>query len=126
MMSRTIYQHVIKSIIISTRTRTLKTWERPGDEARPEDMTLIYVRTCVHPPPQAHTLYSVDRCNAFVCDLTVDKLSDVIPNKDVDLASLFFVLSAISPEKMSMALKNIHSVSKPAVGFYAYTRIAHI
>ena len=45
-----------------------------------------------------------------MCDLTADKLSDTIPHKDVDLASLFFVLSAISPEKMTPTLKNIYSV----------------
>ena len=45
-----------------------------------------------------------------MCDLTVDRLSDTIPHDVVDLASLFFVLSAISPEKMTSTLKNIYSV----------------
>ena len=45
-----------------------------------------------------------------MCDLTGDKLSDTVPHEDVDLASLFFVLSAISPEKMKSVLENIYSV----------------
>ena len=59
---------------------------------------------------QAHSDYSEDRCHAFVCDLTREPLSSTIPG-GVDLASLFFVLSAIAPEKMGQVLKNMFDVS---------------
>ncbi|GAN07729.1 methyltransferase-like protein 6 isoform X1 [Mucor ambiguus] len=57
--------------------------------------------------------YTEDRCKAFVCDLTADALTDNIPANSLDLVSAIFVFSAIPPEKMSTAIKNIYSVLKP-------------
>lgn len=33
--------------------------------------------------------YDETRCKAFVCDLTVDKLTDNIPENSLDLVSLY-------------------------------------
>ncbi|KAI8080144.1 methyltransferase-like protein 6-like protein [Gilbertella persicaria] len=57
--------------------------------------------------------YDESRCKAFVCDLTADKLTDNIPVDSLDLVSAIFVFSAIPPEKMAIAIKNIYSVLKP-------------
>ncbi|RUS26050.1 S-adenosyl-L-methionine-dependent methyltransferase, partial [Jimgerdemannia flammicorona] len=57
--------------------------------------------------------YDETRCKAFVCDLTADKLADIIEADSVDLVSAIFVLSAIPPEKMEVAIRNIHEILKP-------------
>ncbi|KAI9472215.1 MAG: S-adenosyl-L-methionine-dependent methyltransferase [Benjaminiella poitrasii] len=57
--------------------------------------------------------YDESRCKAFVCDLTADNLTDNIPVHSLDLVSAIFVFSAIPPEKMKIAIKNIYSVLKP-------------
>lgn len=56
--------------------------------------------------------YQADRCTVFCCDVTVDDLSATVPVKSCDLATLVFVLSAISPHKMVDALCNIARVQK--------------
>ena len=55
--------------------------------------------------------YDPSRCNAFVNDLTVDKLSSNISGK-VDVISAIFVLSAIPPQKLHDVLLNLKSVLK--------------
>jgi methyltransferase-like protein 6 len=62
---------------------------------------------------QNNESYDESRCKAFVCDLTVDKLTDNIPENSLDLVSALFVFSAIPPEKMDIAINNIKSVLKP-------------
>ncbi|KAI8367332.1 putative methyltransferase [Blakeslea trispora] len=62
---------------------------------------------------KANESYDESRCKAFVCDLTADKLTDNIPENSLDLVSAIFVFSAIPPEKMDIAIKNIYSVLKP-------------
>ncbi|KAJ2694324.1 hypothetical protein H4R19_005925 [Coemansia spiralis] len=57
--------------------------------------------------------YSVDRCHAFVCDITKDRLADTIPPHSVDLVSAIFVLSALPPEKQAVAVANIAEILKP-------------
>lgn len=57
--------------------------------------------------------YNPDTCKAFQCDLTEDDLTDNIPADSVDVATLIFVLSAIHPDKMHLAVKNIFKVLKP-------------
>ncbi|KAL1935201.1 hypothetical protein VTP01DRAFT_4341 [Rhizomucor pusillus] len=57
--------------------------------------------------------YDESRCKAFVCDLTVDALTDIIPPDSLDLVSVLFVFSAIPPEKMHLAIHNIYKVLKP-------------
>jgi hypothetical protein len=54
--------------------------------------------------------YQAERCTAFCCDVTVDDLSATVPAESCDLATLVFVLSAISPHKMVDALRNIARV----------------
>ncbi|XP_066441332.1 tRNA N(3)-methylcytidine methyltransferase METTL6 isoform X2 [Eleutherodactylus coqui] len=57
--------------------------------------------------------YNPDTCKAFQCDLTKDSLTDNIPADSVDVATLMFVLSAIHPDKMPLAVENIYKVIKP-------------
>ena len=64
-------------------------------------------------PSQSNPQYDETRCHAFQCDLTCDKLTDVIPEGSVHLTTLLFVLSAISPDKMAAVVSNIHSVLRP-------------
>ncbi|XP_021738961.1 uncharacterized protein LOC110705411 [Chenopodium quinoa] len=62
---------------------------------------------------KSHREYSETSVNAFVCDLTNDDLSKQIPSSSVDIVTMIFVLSAVSPEKMSLALQNIRKILKP-------------
>ena len=55
----------------------------------------------------------------FLCDLTSDKLVDSVPEGSADLASMIFVLSAITPEKMVGTLRNVHSVSLSHLSWFA-------
>ncbi|KAG8572813.1 hypothetical protein GDO81_012172 [Engystomops pustulosus] len=57
--------------------------------------------------------YNPDTCKAFQCDLTTDSLTDSVPEDSVDVATLIFVLSAIHPDKMHLAIENIYKVLKP-------------
>ena len=56
-------------------------------------------------------MYNTDRCKAFQCDITCDDLTNEIPANSVDAVSMIFVLSAIHPDKMVLALKNIYKVN---------------
>lgn len=58
-------------------------------------------------------LYNTERCKAFQCDLTKDNLLENVPADSVDVVMLIFVLSAIHPEKMQLALENIYKILKP-------------
>ncbi|XP_064934651.1 uncharacterized protein LOC135587321 isoform X1 [Musa acuminata AAA Group] len=62
---------------------------------------------------KGHKDFSADRINAFVCDLTVQTLSEIIEPSSVDIVTMVFVLSAVSPEKMPLVLHNIRRVLKP-------------
>ncbi|CAO3684734.1 unnamed protein product [Rhizopus stolonifer] len=62
---------------------------------------------------QSNEQYNESQCKAFVCDLTQNALTDNIEPNSLDLISALFVFSAIPPEKMEFALKNIYSVLKP-------------
>ena len=55
--------------------------------------------------------YDPERCTAFQCDLTKDALVQTVPIATVDLVTMIFVLSAIHPDKMVDALKNILQVN---------------
>ncbi|KAJ2377682.1 hypothetical protein H4S02_007579, partial [Coemansia sp. RSA 2611] len=61
----------------------------------------------------ANESYSEDRCCAFVCDITIDRLADTIPPHSVDIVSAIFVLSALPPEKQADAVSNILEILKP-------------
>ena len=57
--------------------------------------------------------YTTSRCNAFVWDIISMDISLEIKAKSVDVITLVFVMSAISPEKMKTVLKNILNLLKP-------------
>ena len=68
---------------------------------------------------QSHPGYTEARCSAFVCDITEETLSSRLRENSVDIALMIFVLSAISPNNMIPALKNIFQVStKFVVNFF--------
>ena len=60
---------------------------------------------------QDNAAYDPTRINAFQCDLTQDDLKQHIPECNVDVVTMLFVLSAIHPDKMKEALQNVYSVS---------------
>ena len=62
---------------------------------------------------QGHPQYDSDRINCFPCDITCPDppLTDHIPSGCVDLITLIYVLSAITPEKMELAIHNIKQVN---------------
>ncbi|KAJ2493931.1 hypothetical protein IWW37_000009 [Coemansia sp. RSA 2050] len=62
---------------------------------------------------KANENYTEDRCCAFVCDITKDRLTDTIPPHSVDIVSAIFVLSALPPEKQADAVSNILEILKP-------------
>ena len=59
---------------------------------------------------QNNPLYDSSRCTAFTCDITKDDTAATVPAGSVDIATLIFVLSAIHPEKMVLAVKNVAKV----------------
>ncbi|KAI3855589.1 hypothetical protein MKX03_006627 [Papaver bracteatum] len=78
----------------------------------------IFVHACDFSPRavnlvKLHKEFTSDRVNAFVCDLTADDISEQIPPSSVDIVTMIFVLSAVSPEKMTMILQNIRKILKP-------------
>ncbi len=66
--------------------------------------------------------YDSDRCYGFVCDVTKpDSLREQLPTGvKVDFVSLIFVFSAIHPDKMKDAVRNIASVSKIKSLFFIF------
>ena len=54
-----------------------------------------------------------DRIVPFVCDITNEPLSLTVPAGSVDVCTMVFVLSAVSPEKMHDAVRNVSSVMRP-------------
>ncbi|XP_073101898.1 uncharacterized protein [Elaeis guineensis] len=78
----------------------------------------IFVHACDFSPRaidliKGHQDFTADKINAFVCDLTVNKLSEIIQPSSVDIVTMVFVLSAVAPEKMPLFLQNIRKVIKP-------------
>ena len=49
---------------------------------------------------KAHQQYSTGRMHAFVADITCDDLRAEVPADTVDICTMVFVLSAITPAKM--------------------------
>ncbi|XP_071503082.1 tRNA N(3)-cytidine methyltransferase METTL6-like [Diadema antillarum] len=60
-----------------------------------------------------HPDYDATRVNAFQCDITSEELTNHVKPEVVDLVTMFFVLSAIHPDKMVQSLKNIYKVLGP-------------
>ena len=73
----------------------------------PRAVELVRKRCDALPPDQAA------RVHPFVCDITREPLSDHVPRGTVDVCTMVFVLSAVSPEKMSDALRNVSSTMRP-------------
>ncbi|KAI8326237.1 methyltransferase-like protein 6-like protein [Martensiomyces pterosporus] len=78
----------------------------------------IFVYACDFSPRavgfvQANENYTEERCKAFVCDITKDRLADTIPPHSVDIVSAIFVFSALPPEKQAAAVSNIVEILKP-------------
>nr|XP_048323598.1 uncharacterized methyltransferase C3H7.11-like isoform X8 [Ziziphus jujuba var. spinosa] len=97
----------------------------------------LYVHACDFSPNaislvESNVNFGRDRVNAFVADVTDDALSDHIDPSSVDVVTLIFMLSAVSPNKMPLILQNIKSVIKPngyvlfrdyAVGDFAQVKL---
>jgi len=62
---------------------------------------------------QKHPSCDLQRCHAFVCDLTTDDLPKHVSLNSINVASAIFVLSALPFEKMPIAVKNVFEVLKP-------------
>ncbi|KAJ4717851.1 Methyltransferase-like protein [Melia azedarach] len=78
----------------------------------------LYVHACDISPcaiqlVKSHLEFREDRVNAFVCDAVRDDLSAKINPSSVDVVTLIFMLSAVSPKKMPLILQNIKAVLKP-------------
>ncbi|CDY35311.1 BnaA04g15360D [Brassica napus] len=78
----------------------------------------IFVYACDFSPRavdlvKAHEEYTETRVCAFASDLTGDDLDKHISPSSVDIVTMIFVLSAVSPEKMPFVLQNIKRVLKP-------------
>ncbi|PSR93598.1 Methyltransferase-like protein [Actinidia chinensis var. chinensis] len=78
----------------------------------------IFIHACDFSPRavnlvKTHKDFMETRVNAFVCDLTADDLGKQISASSVDIVTMIFVLSAVSPEKMPLVLQNIKKVLKP-------------
>ncbi|XP_058105971.1 tRNA N(3)-methylcytidine methyltransferase trm141-like [Magnolia sinica] len=78
----------------------------------------LFIHACDFSPlaiklVKEHGDFRADRVNAFVSDVTVDDLSKKISPSSVDVVTLIFALSAVSPKKMPFILQNIRKVLKP-------------
>lgn len=78
----------------------------------------LYINCCDFSPRAVQFVkdnedYNEQRCNAFRCDLTADKLTDNIAPGSVDCVTMLFVLSAISPEFFTVAVQNVATILKP-------------
>jgi methyltransferase-like protein 6 len=78
----------------------------------------IFLHACDFSPRavnlvKAHQEYSEQRVNAFVCDVTAEDLSAFIAPSSVDVVTLVFMLSAVSPAKMAEVIINLKQVLKP-------------
>ncbi|URE41651.1 Methyltransferase domain [Musa troglodytarum] len=60
-----------------------------------------------------------DRLNAFICDVTKDDLSKIIMPSSVDVVTMIFMLSAVSPMNMPAVLQNVRTILKPS-GFVLF------
>ena len=59
---------------------------------------------------QAHEQYSAERVHAFVFDLSQPTLCEHVAPASVDVVSMLFVLSAMSPHTMQTAVNNVAQV----------------
>ncbi|XP_030846584.1 methyltransferase-like protein 6 [Strongylocentrotus purpuratus] len=83
-------------------------------DASPE----IFIHCCDFSPRavqfvKEHSAYDPARVNAFQCDITCDDLTNNIAASSVDMVTMFFVLSAIHPDKMLQSIQNIYKALCP-------------
>ncbi|CAL1688773.1 unnamed protein product [Lasius platythorax] len=62
---------------------------------------------------QQNPSYDVDRCKAFVLDVTQETWATPFEPESLDIIILIFVLSAIHPDKMQHVVQQIHKYLKP-------------
>ncbi|GMH22040.1 hypothetical protein Nepgr_023883 [Nepenthes gracilis] len=62
---------------------------------------------------KSHIDYREDKVNAFVCDLMNEDPCDKILPSSVDVVTLVFMLSAVSPGKMPLILESLRPLLKP-------------
>lgn len=62
---------------------------------------------------KSNKLYDANRMKAFCADLTTDDLFENLEEGSVDLASLIFVLSAVTPEKWSHVARVAYRALRP-------------
>ncbi|KAH0687703.1 hypothetical protein KY290_019306 [Solanum tuberosum] len=62
---------------------------------------------------KSHANYSSEKINVFVCDAANDDLCANVVPFTVDVVTLIFTLSAVSPCKMASVLENCKQVLKP-------------
>uniref|UniRef100_M0ZRP9 Actin-binding protein ABP140 n=1 Tax=Solanum tuberosum TaxID=4113 RepID=M0ZRP9_SOLTU len=62
---------------------------------------------------KSHANYSSEKINVFVCDAAKDDLCANVVPFTVDVVTLIFTLSAVSPCKMASILENCKQVLKP-------------
>lgn len=77
---------------------------------------------------KSHPEFHKDQINVFACNIAEDNLCDHITPASVDIVTLIFTLSAVTPEKMPVVIQNLGRVLKPnghilvrdyAIGDYA-------
>ncbi|XP_051151498.1 uncharacterized protein LOC127265642 [Andrographis paniculata] len=78
----------------------------------------VFIHACDFSPRavdlvKMHKDFSEDRVNAFACDLTADDLCQHVAPSSVDIVTMIFVLSAVSPGKMPKVIQNLRKVLKP-------------
>lgn len=66
----------------------------------------------------SHEEYSDKHIHAFVADITSDRLSDSVPEASVDICTMIFVLSALSPDKMEQVRRELSSEPLLLWAFY--------
>ncbi|KAL3824473.1 hypothetical protein ACJIZ3_020502 [Penstemon smallii] len=81
---------------------------------------------------KSNSNFNEDRINVFVCDVSNEELCDKILPCSVDIVTLIFMLSAVSPTKMPIVLQNLKKILKPnghvllrdyAVGDFAQVKL---
>ncbi|XP_071158949.1 tRNA N(3)-cytidine methyltransferase METTL2-like isoform X2 [Mytilus edulis] len=60
-----------------------------------------------------HPDYNQDRCHAFVCDISDEMSTIPISDNSLDIITIIFVLSSISPEKMQYVVNRLTRYLKP-------------
>ena len=59
-----------------------------------------------------HALYNEERCHAFVCDISQKEWTVPFPAESLDVVILLFVMSALDPEDMTVAVNNLEKYLK--------------